>query len=36
MRIDILTKPGKVTIPQHPDDIPNIIIKSRLKQTGLK
>lgn len=30
------TKPGKVTIPHHPGDIPSIIIKSILKQAGLK
>lgn len=31
-----LTKSGKVTIPHHPGDIPNIVIKSILKQAGLK
>ena len=30
------TKPGKVTIPCHPGDIPDIVIKSILKQAGLK
>jgi predicted RNA binding protein YcfA (HicA-like mRNA interferase family) len=30
------TKPGKVTIPNHPGDIPNIVVKSILKQAGLK
>jgi predicted RNA binding protein YcfA (HicA-like mRNA interferase family) len=30
------TKSGKVTIPHHTGDIPNIVIKSILKQAGLK
>ncbi len=30
------TKPGKVTIPNHPGDIPNIVVKSIFKQAGLK
>jgi len=29
------TKPGKVTIPKHPGDIPPVVIKSILKQAGL-
>ena len=29
-------KPGKVTIPHHPGDIAPIIIKSILKQAGIK
>lgn len=28
-------KPGKVTIPHHPGDIPSIVVKSILKQAGL-
>lgn len=30
------TKPGKVTVPNHPGDIPNIVVTSILKQAGLK
>jgi len=30
------TKPGKVTIPYHAGDIAPVIIKSILKQAGLK
>ncbi|MDR1570223.1 MAG: type II toxin-antitoxin system HicA family toxin [Oscillospiraceae bacterium] len=30
------TKPGKVTIPCHPGDIAQIVVKSILKQAGLK
>jgi len=30
------TKPGKVTIPYHTGDIAPVIIKSILKQAGLK
>ncbi len=30
------TKPGKVTIPKHTGDIPMIVVKSILKQAGLK
>lgn len=29
------TKPGKVTIPNHSGDIPNIIVKYIMKQAGL-
>lgn len=29
------TKPGKVTVPNHPGDIAPIIVKSILKQAGL-
>lgn len=30
------TKLGKVTIPNHPGDIPLIVVKSILKQAGLE
>lgn len=30
------TKPGKVTIPNHRGDIPQIVVNSILKQAGLK
>ena len=30
------TKPGKVTVPNHRDDIPQRVIDSILKQAGLK
>lgn len=30
------TKPGKVTVPNHPGDISPIIIKAIRKQAGLK
>ena len=30
------TKKGKVTIPNHPGDIPMITVKSILKQAGIK
>ena len=29
------TKPGKVTVPNHPGDISPIIVKAILKQAGL-
>ena len=29
-------KPGKVTIPNHPGDVPPIVVKSILKQAGLE
>ena len=29
------TKPGKVSVPNHPDDIPKSIVKSIRKQAGL-
>lgn len=29
-------KPGKVTIPKHPGDIPKRVVHSILKQAGLK
>ena len=29
------TKPGKVTVPNHPGDIPPIVIKMIRKQAGL-
>lgn len=31
-----LTKPGKVTIPNHRGDIPQRVVNSVLKQAGLK
>ena len=30
------TKPGKVTLPNHPGDIPIRVVNSILKQAGLK
>ena len=30
------TKPGKVTIPNHPGDIALIVVKSILKQAGIE
>ncbi len=30
------TKPGKVTIPNHPGDIDNIVIRSIEKQSGVR
>jgi predicted RNA binding protein YcfA (HicA-like mRNA interferase family) len=30
------TKPGKVTIPKHPGDMPKKVVNSILKQAGLK
>lgn len=29
-------KPGKVTIPNHTGDVPMIVVKSILKQAGIK